>query len=82
VSNPKAHKSAALCRAIQSGHTQVAELLYPVSDLHAALHQLQRDYPTRREIWEGLELRIAQEQKQKLNKEIGTRQTPTGVRKI
>jgi len=71
ASDPKVDNSFALQKAVANAHQSCIDLLYSVSDPHAALHQLQQDYPDDVSIWGELEQRIAHEQNQKLVGEIG-----------
>jgi len=51
VSDPKADNSSALQNAAGNNHQSCIDVLYSVSDPHAALHQLQHDYPDDVSIW-------------------------------
>lgn len=82
VSDPKADNSYALQKAVANAHQLCIDLLYPVSDPHVALHQLQICHPNQPEIWGELERRITEEQRNKLEEEIDNTQAPTIVRKI
>lgn len=82
VSDPKADNSYVLQKAVANAHQSCIDLLYPVSDPHAALHQLQLCHPNQSEIWGELERRIAQNQRNKLEEEIGVTLAPPMARKI
>ena len=82
ASDPKVDNSFALQKAVANAHQSCIDVLYSVSDPHAALHQLQHDYPDDVSIWGELEQRIARDQNQTLCKEILAAEKSKVSRKI
>lgn len=91
VCDPKTNNSAALQKAVTHLHQSCIDtnacqscidLLYPISDPYAALHQLQRDHPTWPQWWKELEQRIANEQNQLLRTHIKEYETLIVKRKM
>lgn len=59
--NPKNQSSKFLAAAAAEGHTELFELLYPLSDPENALIYLKRKFGHQPESWEALEQRIVRE---------------------
>ena len=82
ASDPKVDNSFALQKAVANAHQSCIDLLYSVSDPHAALHELQHDYPDDEDVWGELERRIFQDQRDKLNDQVGEVAHTKNVRKM
>lgn len=59
--NPKNQSSKFLAAAAAEGHTELFELLYPLSNPEDALRYIQRKFPTQPDHWAMLEQRIVRD---------------------
>lgn len=82
VSDPKHNNSAALQLAVKEKNKNCIDVLYDVSAPNVALHQLQQDYPDDEDVWGELERRIFQDQRDKLNDQVGEVERAKNVRKM